>query len=225
MSYEGRPGFRFGLRQRLTVRRELSGTQVFTYTQAWTVDNRLAVITKTDGAGAILAVTRYAYDGDGARVRKEDPDGTTLYVGALEQTIGAPGTATVEYFDDITGTATLSGFVTTRGESVAAGLTRVFTSAPPLPTMGGAPWGIRWQLWLTVPVTDSYTFAVYADDGFSLNGLGQPLTNTTAQVAITKESALSVTLNPGVPYNFSLTYLNYSPTITGVVQLLWRRAG
>ena len=114
--------------------------------------------------------------------------------------IAAPGTATVEYFDDI-------------------------TSAPPLAGMGGEPYALRWQIWLTVPVTDTYAFAVYADDGFSFSGYGLVMTNSTAQVAITKESALGLTLYPGVPYNFSLTYLNYSPTTTGVVQLLWRRAG
>ena len=113
----------------------------------------------------------------------------------------------------------LSGFVATRGEPVAAGLTRVFTSAPPLAGMGGEPYALRWQIWLTVPVTDTYTFAVYADDGFSFSGYGLVVSNTTAQVAITKESALSLTLYPGVPYNFSLTYLNYTTTTTGV----WRR--
>ncbi|MEO6063744.1 MAG: PA14 domain-containing protein [Thermoflexales bacterium] len=148
-----------------------------------------------------------------------------LYVGALEQTIGAPGTATVEYFDDITGAATLSGFLAARGEPVAAGLTCVFTETPPLAGIGGEPYALRWQVWLTVPVTDSYTFAVYADDGFSFSGYGLVVTNMTAQVAITKESALSLTLYPGVPYNFSLTYLNYTTTTAGAVQLLWRRAG
>jgi len=209
----------------MIVRREVSGTETYVYTQTWSIDNRLIGVTKALTSGAVLAQTSYFFDGDGLRVRKDDPDGTTLYAGPVEQTIGPGGTATVEYFDDITGTATLSGFVATRGEPMAAGLTRVFTSAPPLPTMGGEPYALRWQLWLTVPVTDTYTFAVYADDGFSFNGYGLVVSNTTAQVAITKESALSLTLYPGVPYNFSLTYLNYSPTTTGVVQLLWRRAG
>ena len=48
-----------------------------------------------DGNGTVLAVTSFYYDGDGVRVRKDDPDGIVLYVGTLEQTIGAPGTATV----------------------------------------------------------------------------------------------------------------------------------
>jgi len=209
----------------MTVRREKLEGIAYVYTQTWTIDNRLARVTKTDLTGTVLAVTSFYYDGDGVCVRKDDPDGSVLYVGALEQTIGAPGTATVEYFEDIAGTATLSGFVSAHGEPVAAGLTRFFTSAPPLPSMGGEPYGLRWQVWLTVPVTDTYTFAVYADDGFTFSGYGLVVSNTTAQVAITKESALSLTLSAGVPYNFSLTYLNYSPTTAGVVQLLWRRAG
>jgi len=68
----------------MTMRREMSGTQPFTYTQAWTVDNRLAGIEKRDVTGTLLARTSYAYDGDGTRVRKADPDGTTLYIGPTE---------------------------------------------------------------------------------------------------------------------------------------------
>ena len=71
---------------------------------------------RTDLSGTVLAVTKYTYDGDGVRVRKvppracrgDDPDGTTLYAGPVEQTIGPGGTATAEYFDDISGTSTLT---------------------------------------------------------------------------------------------------------------------
>ncbi|MEO7705535.1 MAG: hypothetical protein ABIV92_12945, partial [Thermoflexales bacterium] len=120
-------------------------------------------MTKALTNGAVLAETRYFFDGDGTRVRKDDPDGTTLYAGPVEQMIGPGGTATAEYFDDASGT-TLSSFYATRAEVVETGLTRSFTNTP-LAGMGDAPlrlgsgqaWGIRWQLWLTVPVTDTYT--------------------------------------------------------------------
>ena len=68
----------------MTVRVEMSGTQTFTYTRAWTVDNRLASVVKSDVTGTILATTTIAYDGDGVRVKKVDPSGTTLYLGAVE---------------------------------------------------------------------------------------------------------------------------------------------
>ena len=85
-------GYTYDANGNMTMRREVSGTQTFTYTQAWTVDNRLAGVTKTDLTSAVLAVTTCAYDGDGVRVRKvlpracrgADPAGTTLYIGPTE---------------------------------------------------------------------------------------------------------------------------------------------
>ena len=38
----------------------------------------------------------------------EDLDGTTLYAGPVEHTIGPDGSATAEYFDDISGTSVLT---------------------------------------------------------------------------------------------------------------------
>ena len=69
------------------MRREPSGTETFVYTQSWTSDNRLQSVMKTDITGTVLAVTQYAYDGDGVRVRKSDPSGTTLYIGLTEVTL------------------------------------------------------------------------------------------------------------------------------------------
>ncbi|MEO7706041.1 MAG: hypothetical protein ABIV92_15530, partial [Thermoflexales bacterium] len=71
----------------MTLRTEVSGTEMFVYTQTWTVDNRLQAVIKTDLTGTVLAVTQYAYDGDGARVRKSNPSGTTLYIGLTEVTL------------------------------------------------------------------------------------------------------------------------------------------
>jgi len=207
----------------MTIRRELSGTETFVYTQTWSIDNRLIGVTKATVTGTVLAVTSYYYDGDGTRVRKDDPDGTTLYVGPVEQTIGATGTATAEYFDDVSGT-TLSSFYATRSVTVEAGLTRSFTDTP-LAGMGGAPWGIRWQLWLTVPVAGTYTFAVYADDGFSFNGNGLVFSNGTTRAATTTEASSGIVLTPGNVYNFALAYFNYTTATVGNIQLLWRRAG
>ena len=180
----------------MTVRREMSGTETFVYTQTWSIDNRLIGVTKALTSGLVLAQTSYFFDGDGTRVRKEDPDGTTLYVGVVEHIIGAPGTAMAEYYDDVSG-PTLAGYVTKRSEPVVAGLQRSYTTTPSLPTMGDAPlrlrsgqaWAIRWQLWLTVPVTDTCTFAVQADDGFSFSGIGPVPANTTIRALTTHTSA------------------------------------
>jgi len=43
----------------MLARIEMSGTQVITYVQEWTVENRLAVVTNT----VTGAVTRFVYDG------------------------------------------------------------------------------------------------------------------------------------------------------------------
>ena len=63
---------------------------------------------KTGASWAVLTQTSYFFDGDGIRMRKDDPDGTTLYAGPVEQTIGPGGTAAAEYFDDISGSSTLT---------------------------------------------------------------------------------------------------------------------
>ena len=62
---------------------------------------------------------------------------------------------------------------------MTAGLQGIYTTTPPLPTMGDASWAIRWQLWLTAPVTDTYTLAVFADEGFNFSGIGPAWANTT----------------------------------------------
>ena len=152
----------------MTVRREVSGTDTFVYTQTWSIDNRLIGVTKALTNGAVLAQTSYFYDGDGVRVRKDDPDGTTLYAGPVEQTIGPGGTATAEYFDDISGTSTLTAFVATRNETVTAGFQQTFTVPPA--GLGSEAYGVRYQIWLMVPTTDTYRPAVYADAGFLLSG-------------------------------------------------------
>lgn len=53
-------------------------------------------MTESELTSTALAVTAISFDADGVRERKDDPDGTTLYAGATEQVIGAPGTAMVE---------------------------------------------------------------------------------------------------------------------------------
>jgi hypothetical protein len=58
-------------------------------------------VTKALTNGAVLAQTSYFYDGDGVRVRKDDPDGTTLYAGPVEQTIGAEMPTDKQYFGKI----------------------------------------------------------------------------------------------------------------------------
>ena len=39
----------------MTVRREVSGTETFVYTQTWSIDNRLIGVTKALTNGAVLA--------------------------------------------------------------------------------------------------------------------------------------------------------------------------
>ena len=209
----------------------MSSGQLLVYSQTWSADNRLIGVTKALTNGAVLAQTSYFFDGDGVRVRKvppracrgDDPDGTTLYAGPVEQTIGSGGTATAEYFDDISGTSTLTAFVATRNETVTAGFQQTFTVPPA--GLGSEPWGVRYQIWLMVPTTDTYRLAVYADDGFLLSGQGLSLSNATTRDVTTTEASTVLTLTPGAIYNFALTYLNYSGTTTNALQLLWRKGG
>ena len=71
----------------MTVRRELSGTKLFVYTQTWSIDNRLIGVTKTLTNRTVLAQTSYFFDGDGVQARISDPSGTTLYIGLTEVTL------------------------------------------------------------------------------------------------------------------------------------------
>ena len=77
---------------------ELSGTQRYTYTQQWDVDNRLIAVTST----ATLTVTRFYYDGDGQRVKRVESKGgttiTTAYAGAIEVTISGTQRITQAYY-------------------------------------------------------------------------------------------------------------------------------
>jgi YD repeat-containing protein len=63
----------------MVLRVEISGTQTTTYTQGFDVENRLTVVTATMPVSQ--TVTRFVYDGDGARVAQVTPEGTTIYVG------------------------------------------------------------------------------------------------------------------------------------------------
>ena len=69
-----------------------------TYTQTWNVENRLIAVTNT----ATLTVTRFYYDGDGARVKKVESKGgttiTTAYAGAIEVTITGTQRITQAYY-------------------------------------------------------------------------------------------------------------------------------
>jgi YD repeat-containing protein len=60
----------------MTLRAEVSGTQVITYAQGWDIENRLIAVTDTVNG----YVTQYTYDADGKRIAKLDPDGLTLYI-------------------------------------------------------------------------------------------------------------------------------------------------
>jgi len=59
---------------------QAGGSQRITYTQQWDVENRLTVVTNTVSG----EVTQFVYDGDGARVKKVDGSGATVYVGEIE---------------------------------------------------------------------------------------------------------------------------------------------
>jgi hypothetical protein len=82
----------------MTVRREKLDGISYVYTQTWTIDNRLASVVKSDVTGTILATTTIAYDGDGARVKKSDPSGTTYYVGMVEVLVTGTTQVTTSYY-------------------------------------------------------------------------------------------------------------------------------
>ncbi len=69
-----------------------------TYTQGWTVDNRPVGLVKSVVTGMILATTTISYDGDGVRVKKSDPSGTTYYAfGGAMVAMRTAATATLTY--------------------------------------------------------------------------------------------------------------------------------
>jgi len=89
-------GFRAGYDRNgnMLARVEMSGTQVITYVQEWTVENRLAVVTNTVTGDA----TRFVYDGDGNRIARQDPTGLTVNVGAIEVEISGTQRLTTTYY-------------------------------------------------------------------------------------------------------------------------------
>jgi len=73
--------FEYDLNGNMTLRVEHSPTQTVAYEQEFDLENRLAVVTSTNGI--TQTVTRFGYDGDGARVWQavEGEEGVTIYVG------------------------------------------------------------------------------------------------------------------------------------------------
>jgi RHS repeat-associated protein len=69
----------------MILRVEVSGTQRITYTQEYNAENRLAVVTNT----VTGQVTRFVYDGDGNRVLRIGPEGTTVYIGDYYEQTGS----------------------------------------------------------------------------------------------------------------------------------------
>ncbi len=72
---------------------ELTGAQRITYTHGWDAENRLTVVSMTVSSDPLnTTVTRFVYDGDGARVAQIAPDGaTTVYIGELYEEVLPPG--------------------------------------------------------------------------------------------------------------------------------------
>ncbi|HNT78387.1 MAG TPA: RHS repeat-associated core domain-containing protein [Anaerolineae bacterium] len=89
-------GFRAGYDRNgnMLVRVEVSDTETITYTQEWNVENRLSVVTNTVTGD----VTRFVYDGDGNRALREDANGLTVYIGAVEVAISGTQRLTKTYY-------------------------------------------------------------------------------------------------------------------------------
>ena len=94
-----------------TQRIEVSGSLRITYTQGWDVENRLTIVTGTQGS--VYTVTRFYYDGDGQRVKKVESGGgttiTTAYVGAHFEKNVTAGVATTYYYAGATRVAMRQG--------------------------------------------------------------------------------------------------------------------
>jgi RHS repeat-associated protein len=181
-------------------------------------------VTKATVTGTVLAVTTYAYDGDGARVRKDDPDGTTLYIGATEAVIGAPGTTAIEYYDDTqAGTFNFLNYTKTV-VSATTGISYAWGVDPPLAGMGGAPWALRWNQWVSVAQAGLYTVTVIADDGVGLSIAG---VSVIYSLAIRDTGPLTagvgVSMVPGNLYQLQVSYLNYTSTNGASFRLRWTR--
>jgi YD repeat-containing protein len=81
------------LRVSMTLRAELSGTQRITFTQQFNVENRLVAVTNTVSG----QVTRFTYNGDGARVLEVSSNITTAYVGGHYEKVSNVVTPTKYY--------------------------------------------------------------------------------------------------------------------------------
>jgi RHS repeat-associated protein len=92
--------YQYDLNGNMSLRVELSGSQRITYTQQWDSENRLTVVTNT--AIAPNVISKFIYDGDGARVMQLNISGTqiitTAYAGAIEMSITATQRITKAYY-------------------------------------------------------------------------------------------------------------------------------
>jgi YD repeat-containing protein len=77
----------------MTLRAELSGTQRITFTQQFNIENRLVAVTNTVSG----QVTRFTYDGDGARVLEVSSNITTAFVGGHYEKVSSVVTPTKYY--------------------------------------------------------------------------------------------------------------------------------
>jgi YD repeat-containing protein len=70
------PASFYGANGCMTQRVKVSSTRHMTYTPSWDAENRLSVVTNT--ATTPNAITRFIYDGDGARVQQVAIGGTQV---------------------------------------------------------------------------------------------------------------------------------------------------
>jgi YD repeat-containing protein len=78
----GSNSYQYDANGNMIQRVEVNGTQRITYTQQWDEENRLKVVTATQGS--VVSVTQFIYDGDGNRALRINPDGRkTAYVDNL----------------------------------------------------------------------------------------------------------------------------------------------
>jgi RHS repeat-associated protein len=216
--------FEYDANGNMTVRREKLDGISYAYTQTWSIDNRLIGVTKALTSGVVLAQTSYFFDGDGVRVRKDDPDGTTLYVGSTEAVIGAPGTVAIEYYDDTqSGTFSFLNYTKTV-VSATTGISYAWGADPPLAGMGGAPWALRWNQWVSVTQAGLYTVTVNGDDGVAVALAGvSVIYSLSIRDTGPLTASVGVSMTPGNLYQLQVSYLNYTSTNGASFRLRWTR--
>jgi len=187
----------------MVLRVEVSGTQRITYTQEYNPENRLAVVTNT----VTGQVTRFVYDGDGNRVLRIGPEGTTVYIGDYYEQTGS--TVRKYYYAAGQRMAVRVGGVVywLQGDHLGSATLTTDINGNRVGELRYTPYGVTRYEWGSIPTNRRYTGQPW--EGVGLYDYGARMYSPSLARFV---SADTIIPNPGNPQDLNrYTYARNSP--------------